>query len=187
MNTLQEHIEEIIQVNNDEFKRIQTFFKERKVKKHQYLIAAGDIARYEFWVVKGLFKTFYIDAHGKEHIVQFPRENWWMSDYEAYFNEKEASMFIQCLEDAEVLCLTLQGREKLTSEFHKMEHFFRIKLTNGYVALEKRIRILLSSTPQQRYEEFTKLYPGLLQRIPKKYIAEYLGITRETLSRLYSS
>jgi CRP-like cAMP-binding protein len=67
-----------------------------------------------------------------------------------------------------------------------MEHFFRVKLTNGYVALQRRIISLLSGTPQQRYEEFGQLYPSLMQQIPKKYIAEYLGVSRETLSRIYA-
>ncbi len=90
------------------------------------------------------------------------------------------------MEEGEVLCLTLFGREKLSADLHKLEHFFRVKLTNGYVAQQRRIMTLLSGTPQQRYEEFANLYPNLLQRIPKKYIAEYLGVSRETLSRLYS-
>jgi CRP-like cAMP-binding protein len=67
-----------------------------------------------------------------------------------------------------------------------MEHFYRAKLTNGYIALQQRIKLLLSSTPQERYETFSKMYPDLGQRLPKKIIAEYLGVSRETLSRLYS-
>src|SRR5690606_34258743 len=96
-------------------------------------------------------------------------------------------MFIKCIEDGEVLYSTLHAREKLSADLHKMEHFFRVKLTNGYIALQQRIKLLLSSTPQQRYEDFLKLYPDLLQLLPKKLIAEFLGVSRETLSRLYSS
>ena len=129
---------------------------------------------------------FYLDSEGKEHIVQFAGENWWMADYQSYFNQKQATLHIVCMEDAEILCTTLNGRETLSSDLHKMEHFFRVKLTKGYVALQRRIISLLSSTPQQRYEEFGKLYPHMMQKIPKKYIAEYLGVSRETLSRLYS-
>jgi CRP/FNR family transcriptional regulator, anaerobic regulatory protein len=110
-----------------------------------------------------------------------------MSDYIAYFNQKKANMYVLCMEAGEVLCLTLEGREKLSMILPKMEHFFRIKLTNGYMALQQRIISLLSSNPQQRYEEFANHYPKLMQRIPKKYIAEYLGVSRETLSRLYRS
>lgn len=108
-----------------------------------------------------------------------------MSDYYAFFKQQKAEMYIECLEEGEVICLTLDSREKLATDLHQMEHFFRIKLTNGYVALQQRIKLLLSSNPQQRYEEFAKSYPSLLQKIPKKLIAEYLGVSRETLSRLY--
>lgn len=110
-----------------------------------------------------------------------------MSDYTGFFKQQNSKMFVECLKDGEVVSLTLQGREQLASEFHKMDHFFRIELTNGYIALQQRIILLLSSTPQQRYEEFIRLYPDLISEIPKKYIAEYLEVSRETLSRLYSN
>lgn len=187
MDKLRKHIEEVTPISDEEFEHIKAFFTLKRVKKHQYLIQEGDMAPYEYLILSGIFRMFYLDDAGKEHIVQFAGENWWMADYQAYFNEKKASLHITCMEDAEVLCLNLAGREKLSAELHKMEHFFRIKLTNGYVAQQRRIISLLSSTPQQRYEEFGQLYPRMMQKIPKKYIAEYLGVSRETLSRLYST
>lgn len=187
MDRLRKHIEEITPVTDEEFEFIKTFFTLKRVKKHQYLIQEGEQANYEYLILSGIFRMFYIDDEGKEYIVQFGGENWWMSDYQAYFNEKKATLQMTCMEDAEVLYTTLHGREKLSSDLHKMEHFFRVKLTKGYAAQQRRIISLLSSTPQQRYEEFGLLYPHLMQKIPKKYIAEYLGVSRETLSRLYSS
>lgn len=186
MEKLRKHIEEIIPVSDEEFESIKPFFTIRKVLKNQYLVQQGDEAKYEYIIISGIFRVFYLDADGKEHIVQFATENWWMSDYIAYFNQKQANMYVVCMEAGEVLCLTLEGREKLSATFHTMEHFFRIKLTKGYVAMQQRIISLLSGNPQQRYEEFAHLYPDLMQKIPKKYIAEYLGVSRETLSRLYS-
>ncbi|MDF7822222.1 Crp/Fnr family transcriptional regulator [Runella sp. MFBS21] len=187
MESLRNHIEQIIPLNDEEFDHIKSFFSLKRVRKNQYLIHEGDDVKHEYLVLQGIYKVFYIDSEGKEHILQFAQENWWLSDYIGFFKQKPASMFVQCMEEGEVLCLTLHGREKLASELHKMEHFFRIKLTNGYVALQQRITLLLSSTPQERYEEFSKWYPNLIQRIPKKYITEYLGVSRETLSRLYST
>lgn len=187
MNRLREHIEEITPITDEEFDYIKTFFTLKKVRKNQFLIHEGDEVKFEFLALDGIFKVFYIDEDGKEHILQFAKKNWWMTDYIGFFKQNNATMFVECLKDGEVACLTLEGREKLASEFHKMEHFFRVKLTNGYIALQQRITLLLSSTPQQRYEEFSKLYPDLISQIPKKYIAEYLGVSRETLSRLYSS
>lgn len=186
MDKLRQHIEEITPVNDEEFDYIKSFFTLKRVLKNQYLVHEGDEVRYEFLALSGLYKVFFVNEDGKEFIIQFAKENWWMSDYQAFFQQKKSGLFIECCEAGEVLTLTLESREKLASEFHKMEHFFRKKLTNGYVALQQRIKLLLSSTPQERYETFSKLYPDLMQRIPKKMIAEYLGVTRETLSRLYA-
>lgn len=186
MERLRNHIEQIISLSDDEFEHIRSCYALKKVRKHQYLIHEGDDAKYEFLVLSGIYKVFYIDEQGKEFIIQFAQENWWMSDYQGFFRQQQATTYIQCIEEGEVLYGTLQTREKLAAELHKMEHFFRVKLTNGYIALQQRIKLLLSSTPQQRYEAFARLYPTLLQRIPKKMIAEYLGVSRETLSRLYS-
>jgi len=186
MEKLRLHLEEIISLTDDEFEFIKPFFTPKRTLKNQFLINEGDDVQYEFLVLSGIFKVFYLDEQGKEFILQFAKENWWMSDYQAFFQSKKATMYIECIEAGEVLVSTLESREKLASELHKMEHFYRTKLTNGYIALQQRVKLLLSSTPQQRYEEFSKLYPDLLQRIPKKLIAEYLGVSRETLSRLYS-
>ncbi|AYN02254.1 Crp/Fnr family transcriptional regulator [Chryseobacterium sp. 3008163] len=187
MNRLRQHIEEITTITHEEFESIKTFFTLKNVRKNQFLLHEGDDVQFEFLVLDGIYKVYYLDENGKEHIVQFAKKNWWMTDYSSFFKQNKSTMFVECLSDGEVLCLTLEGREKLAAEFHSMEHFFRVKLTNGYVASQDRIRLLLSSTPQQRYEEFSKLYPDLILQIPKKYIAEYLGVSRETLSRLYSN
>ncbi|WP_435357844.1 Crp/Fnr family transcriptional regulator [Emticicia sp. SJ17W-69] len=185
MEKLRKHIENITPIDEIEFESIKTHFITRRVRKGQYLISEGDEVKHEYFVLSGIYKVFYVDEQGKEYILQFAQENWWMSDYPSFFKRKPATMYIECLVEGEVLCLTLQSREKLSADYHKMEHFFRVKLTNGYVALQLRIKLLLSGTPQQRYEEFAKLYPNLMQQIPKKLIAEFLGVSRETLSRLY--
>lgn len=187
MDKLRHHIEQITPLSDEEFENIKTHFTLKKVKKNQFLINEGDEVKYEYLVLSGIFKVYYIDEQAKEFIVQFAAENWWMSDYYAFFKQKNANMVIECMEAGEVLYSTLRAREKLSADFHKMEHFYRVKLTNGYIALQQRIKLLLSSTPQQRYDEFSRLYPDLLQRIPKKFIAEFLGVSRETLSRLYSN
>lgn len=186
MEELRQHIEQIIPLSDDEFEYIKTFFTVKRVRKGQYLIHEGDEVKYEYLVLSGVYRVFYMDENDKEYIIQFATDNWWMTDYPAFFKQKKAVMFVECLIEGEVLFSSLHAREKLSSDLHKMEHFYRVKLTNGYIALQQRIQLLLSSTPTERYEAFSKLYPDLLQKIPKKYIAEYLGVSRETLSRLYS-
>ena len=185
METLRKHIEAVTPINEDEFEYIKTFFSLKKVRKCQYLLNEGDEVKHEYWVMRGVYKVFYEDEQGKEYIVQFAQENCWMCDYNAFFKRDRATMYIECLEEGEVLCLTHYGREKLSSELIKMDHFFNVERSNNYVALEQRVKLLLGNRPLQRYEAFSKLYPGLINRIPKKMIAQYLGLCRETLSRLY--
>lgn len=185
MDRLRLHIEEITPLTDGEFDYIRTFFSQKKVRKHQYLLQEGDKVPCEYFILSGIFRAFFLDKDGREHILQFALENWWLSDYNAFFNQAEADINIICMEEAEVVCLTLFAREQLASELHKMEHFFRIKLSKGYAAQQRRILSLLSGNPKERYEEFAGLYPTIMRKIPKKYIAEYLGVSRETLSRLY--
>ncbi|HEY1200296.1 MAG TPA: cyclic nucleotide-binding domain-containing protein, partial [Niastella sp.] len=110
---LRAHIEEIVPLTDDEFALILTHFSSRKVRKHQFLIQEGDGVHYAYFVVSGLLKLAHIDANGKEHILHFATEDWWVSDYRAWFGKANATMSLDCLEDAEVLCISLEDHKKL--------------------------------------------------------------------------
>jgi CRP-like cAMP-binding protein len=181
---LRQHIESITPLTDGEFDYILSHFTTRKIKKHQFLLQQGDPVTNDYWVVSGLLKAYHANEEGREHILQFAMENWWVTDYQAYFNQTLSSLYIDCIEDAEVLCLSLYNREKICAELHKMEHFFRKKSNAGYVALQRRILSLLNNNTKERYEQLLHQYPILLQRVPKTLIAAYLGVSRETLSRL---
>ena len=135
-------------------------------------------------MLKGLLKQFYTNDEGKEHILQFGMETWWITDFQAYYNRKKATTSIECLENCEVLTLSLDDRNHLCQQLHKIEHFFRIRANNGYSALQRRILSLLDKDAKGRYEELISMNPDLIQRVPKSMIASYLGVSRETLSRL---
>lgn len=183
-NRFKHHLEEIVsEISTEEFEYILSFFEPIKRKKHQYILQEGELVNKEYWVIKGCLKAYFLDQDGKEHILQFATENWWVTDYNAFFNKEKASIFIDCIEDCELLSITQTNREKLCSESHKMEHFWRVKSNFGYVALQKRILSLLRFSAHERYEQLISLYPNLVQRVPKKLIASYLGVSRETLSR----
>ena len=181
---LRQHIEKIISLTDDEFNFVLSHFTAKKFKKHQYIIQAGDFAPNDHFIVRGLLKASHSNEQGKTHIVQFGMEDWWISDPQAYHYETRATLNVDCLEDCETLYISLQNREKLCTEMHKMEFFFRKKTTAGYVAMQKRVLSLISNSAKERYELLLQQYPQFLQRIPKTLIASYLGVTRETLSRL---
>jgi len=182
-DVLRKQIERIVKLSDDEFRFVLSHFVLKSFKKHQYIVQAGSPAPNDHFVVKGLLKSFYVDDSGKTHILQFAMEDWWISDPDAYHNNLDATLNIDCLEDTQVYMISLTNREKLCADLRKMEFFFRKKTQAGYIALQKRIRSLMSQNAKERYDQFIQMYPQLSQRLPKTLIASYLGISRETLSR----
>jgi CRP-like cAMP-binding protein len=180
---LRKHIEEISLLTDEEFDFIFSFFKSRSLMKHQFLVQEGELVKNEHWVVKGLLKAYYTSKDGKQHILQFAKENWWITDYQAFTNQTTATIHVDCIEPSEVLYISFTDREKLCATSHKMTNFFRIKSNKGYVALQQRISSLLSNSAEERYSQLINQHPDLFQRVPKALIAAYLGVSRETLSR----
>lgn len=181
---LRQHIEKIVPLTDDEFAFIYTHFTTKKYKKHQFLIQEGDMVKYHYFVSSGLLKLVYTDDTGKPHIVSFAMEDWWESDFYAYYTQTEATMSLECIEDTEVLCLSLDDYKKLCNDFQKMERFFLQKANFGFLAAQRRIISSLTSNSKERYEQLLRQYPALIQRVPKSLLAAYLGVSRETLSRL---
>jgi CRP-like cAMP-binding protein len=181
---LRQHIEKVTPLTEDEFAFIRAHFTTKKLRKHQFLVQEGDSVPNDFFVLRGCLKAYHADREGKEHILQFAMSDWWITDYQAYFKGAKATISVDCIENSELLCLSLQNREKLCATMHKMEHFFRVKLSAGYVALQQRILSMLNSSAKERYDQLLEMHPALFQKVPKMLIAAYLGVSRETLSRL---
>jgi CRP-like cAMP-binding protein len=180
---LRTHIEKIVPLTDDEFAFVQAHFITKKFKKHQFLIQEGESVKYSYFVVSGLLKLVHTDDSGKQHIVSFAMEDWWESDYLAYFTQSPATMSLECLEDTEVCCFTLEDYRTLCAELQKMQYFFLQKANFGHIGSQRRILSLLTANAQERYEQLLKQYPALFQRVPKSLLAAYLGVSRETLSR----
>lgn len=183
---LRQHIEKIISLTDDEFELIASHFIFQSFNKRDFLFREGENVKYTYFVVSGLLKLIHIDEAANEHILAFAMEDWWESDFQAFYRQGKATMSLQCLEDTQVLCLPLYGYDALCAALPKMEHFFLAKANGGHIAAQQRILSFLSSNATQRYEQFIKRYPSLVQRVPKTLLAAYLGVSRETLSRLSS-
>src|SRR6218665_1332511 len=184
---LRQHIEKIVPLTDAEFAHISSHFVKKNFKKHQFVVQEGQRVEYDFFIINGCLKSYSTDADGKAHIIQFGMQNWWITDYQAYYGQSIATVNIDCIEPSELLCLSFDNREKLCAEYHKIEHFFRKKTNKRNVALQQRILSLLSSSAKERYDQLLQQYPELFQKVPKHLIASYLGVTRETLSRFNPS
>ncbi|MGU3374766.1 Crp/Fnr family transcriptional regulator [Chryseobacterium sp. M5A1_1a] len=184
MEQLRTHIEKIVPLSDEEFNSISSFFMHKKYKKHQFLIQQGDAVPYNYFVLKGLLKLVYTDEKGKEHIVGFAMEDWWETDFPAYYQNKKATMSLECVEDTEILCLSLEDYREIVNNHPKMEHFFLEKAYMGFIAAQQRIISTMTTGIKERYEQLVEKHPSLIQRVPKSLLAAYLGVSRETLSRL---
>jgi CRP-like cAMP-binding protein len=178
------HIEKIVPLSDEEFALVSKHFIYKQFKKHQFLVQPGEAIHYNYFILSGLLKLVYTEESAKEHILSFAMEDWWESDFLAYYTQTKATLSLECIEDTEVLCLSLENYQALCTEFPKIEHFFHEKAIFGFLAAQRRILSLLTTNAQQRYEQLIVKHPSLLQRVPKALLAAYLGVSRETLSRL---
>jgi CRP-like cAMP-binding protein len=187
LDILRGHLAKTITLTDDEFAYFSSHFRPELFKKGQKIISPGDRIDCEYFVATGCLKTFYVNDDEKVFILQFATSNWWASDYAALNDQVAATVGIDCIIDTEVLTITSEDREKLCSEIPQLSYFFRWRANKGYVASQKRLLSFMNNDAKYRYEEFMKMYPQLYNLVPKKLIAAYLGVSRETLSRLYRS
>ena len=154
------------------------------LKKGEQLLKQGDICQHTFFLEKGLLRYFSIDKKGKENVLQFAPENWFITDRESVYFNQPSKYYIDALEDSEVLVLEKNFVEKISEQNNSFAEFNNKLLHNHIRSLQKRIELLLSATAEERYLDFIKVYPNLLLRVPQTLIASYLGITPESLSRV---
>lgn len=184
MHPLRKQIEDSVQLNDQEFEFILSHFQERHFKKHQIVLHEGDFARQEYFVLHGLMNLSQTDTTGKEHILKFATENRWITDSESYEHGKKATLRIVCLENTHALSISKDSKVHLCQDLPKMEKYFLKKTTLELLEIQKRMCCFLSGNTSDRFHSLLSGYPGLLQRIPKSMVASYLGVSRETLSRI---
>ena len=116
--------------------------------------------------------------------MSFACEGWWISDMYSLLSQKPSNLFIEVLENAEVVILSKENQEQLYHEIPKLERFFRILTENSLVANQERLMDNLSLTAEERFEKFCRKYPTLIQKVSQKQIASYIGVTPEFFSKM---
>jgi CRP-like cAMP-binding protein len=174
----------ITALTREEFARFQALFVIKKLRKRQYFLQESDVSKYQAFVVKGLLRSYTVDEKGSEHILQFASEGWWMADLSSYLTNEPSFLNIDALEDAELLLLTKSNWQQAMKEIPALEHYFRIIIQNHLVSTQKRLLQSLSETAEEKYHRFLATYPECVQRVPQHMVASYVGVSRETLSRI---
>ena len=179
-----ENINKIVTLSPEEELLFLSKTEIKQYKAKTILVNAGEISKYSYFVNSGLLRSFNINDNIVEHVLSFACEGWWIGDMYSYISEKPGNLFIEVLEDAEVVIITKENHQKLYHEIPKLERFFRILAENSLVSHQERLMDNLSLTAEERFEKFCSKYPTLIQKVPQKHIASYIGVTPEFFSKM---
>lgn len=184
IDILKSNISKHIELSETELTEFCSLFQNKSIKKKQFLLQEGEVCKFEGFVTKGMFRVYHIDTNGFEQILYFAIENWWITDIDSFTNEQPSQLFIEALEDSEVLMISKKDKEFAYANQPKIEKLFRVMTQKTHVALQRRMIDNLSKTANQRYIDFIEKYPQLFQRLTNIQIAAYLGISHEFLSKI---
>ncbi len=181
---LRDNIEQHVHLSDTEFSHFATSFEAKEIEKKQFLLREGEICRFEGFVTKGIFSVYHLDKNGDKQILYFAHENWWVTNIDSFTNNLPSQLFIEALEDSEVLLISKSDKESAYINLPKIEKLFRVMTQKTHVALQRRMIDSLSKTADQRYIDFIEKYPQLYQRLSNLQIAAYLGVSHEFLSKI---
>jgi CRP-like cAMP-binding protein len=171
-------------LTSEEEALITAVFQPKKLRKKQYFLQEGDVCKCVGFIVKGAMRQYSVDDKGVEHIAQLYIENWWASDRESAVMLTMSKYNIDAWEDTDLLIVTTPDMLNLMDKIPSFGQMTRLMDQKSFIASQRRLSSTLSTTAEKRYEEFSKNHPQLIQRFPQHIIASFLGITKETLSRI---
>ncbi len=178
------YLQNNVHVRQEHLLQLLPLVGRKKLAKGEILLAAGEVCKRMFFVETGLARLYAVDGKGKEHIIQFAPENWFISERGSLYFGTPSAYFLDVLEDSELVVFDqayLDHASAISTEFRTYHEYL---LQNHIRQLQRRIELLIGAPAEQRYLEFVSLYPDLANRIPQWMIASYLGITAESLSRV---
>lgn len=163
---------------------IVSTFQPKKLRKKQYFLQEGDVSKYVGFIVKGAMRQYSVDEKGTEHIVHLLIENYWANDRESSIMLTPSKYNIDAWEDTELLITTRAEMMDLMEKIPALVQMTRVMDERNAIANQRRLSSTISNTAEKRYEEFMTHHPQFIQRFPQHLIASFLGITKETLSRI---
>lgn len=171
-------------LTDEQFAEILTTMRLKTLRKRQYFLQEGDICKYFAFIIKGAMRQYTVDDKGTEHIIRLCIEDWWIGDRESWVMLTPSIYNIDAWEDTQALIVTKADFVHLTGKIPAFDEMAR-RLDERYtIAAQKRVYASICLQADKRYADMTNTYPELLQRFPQHLIASYLGITKETLSRI---
>jgi CRP-like cAMP-binding protein len=184
MNLILENINKHVALTPQEQELFLSKTETHHYKAKTVLLNAGEVCKNSYFVNSGVLRSFNINDNIVEHVMSFACKGWWISDMYSLISQKPGNLFIEVIEDAEVVLLSKENQEQMYHDIPKLERFFRILTENALVANQQRIMDNLSLSAEDRFEKFCKKHPSLMQKVPQKQIASFIGVTPEFFSKM---
>jgi CRP-like cAMP-binding protein len=177
-------IQRRVDLTDEQFEFLKTLFVPRTLKKGSFLQRAGEVPQYGAFVARGCLRSYMIDEDGKEHILRFAPESWWIGDLTVLARGGSSMYFIDAIEESDVLLNDRQSHRMMMERIPGAAADFQKSLAVQAAENDKRLVASLSTSAEERYLAFLKRYPSIALRVPQHMLASYLGISPETLSRV---
>jgi CRP-like cAMP-binding protein len=178
------YLEQFADISEDQIRMICEAGMERTLRKSQSLLHDGEIWNYNCFIISGCFRLYRFGEDGTDHTMRFGIENWWMTDQESYNNSTPSLYNIEALSKSTVILWTKETWQHLMSAIPALKLFEEGLQARAYEAAQRRIFSLISGSAEEKYIEFQKTYPNVFNKVPLYMVASYLGMSRETLSRI---
>ncbi|HWB93860.1 MAG TPA: Crp/Fnr family transcriptional regulator [Puia sp.] len=176
-----------IHLTPQESEFFHALLRHRRIPKKTFLLQEGEICDFEAFIIHGCIRTYYLDKEGVETILLFAVEDWWASDITSFSERTPSNLFIETIEDCELLTIDYAGKTRLFEKIPAFERMFRLLVQRSLGVLQARFYSSISQTAEERYLQFLEKYPNMAQRVPQHQIARYIGVSPEFLSKVRST
>ena len=183
-SNLRNHITETDFFSDDEFEKLISYFTIVNLKKKEYFTVQGELCRYLAFVNSGCLRAFHTDNKGNEFTMYFAFLNWWTGDKTSFYSGTPSRFSVQALEDSEILQANKEKWEEALDQIPAFEKWYRVKARKSYEAAQQKLIDTQTESAEEKYLKLVKTAPEIVQRIPQHYIASYLGIKPQSLSRI---
>ncbi len=184
---LRQHLLLKVAINQTEIDKFLGFTERRQYKKGDFFLRQGRVARHIAFLLSGVMSTYSLDAQGEKHVIQISIAGHWTSDLYSFLAKEPTTYNVEVMKDADVLLLTKENFDRACTEIPVFERFFRLLVQNAFIHLQRRIANIYSETAEERYLKLIKEKPEIANSVPQHYLASFLGIKPQSLSRIRSN
>lgn len=173
-----------IMLSNDEASYFTGLLNYKEVRRKEFLLKEGAVARHISFIHSGVLKAYYLDVKSDENVIMLATDGWWITDMYSFASGNAAMQSINAVEDSAIFQLEKNDFNHLLTKVPAFERFFRILMQNAYIREQVRVIQNLAMPAEERYMNFLEKYPYLVKRVTQKQIASYIGVSPEFLSAM---